>query len=244
MEIKNIDYIPGCAELGDFDATSTTIGVNPGGELGRIPEPQLTATFDRYFQFFRDRRDGREGWRDYTPYELRTIGTFVFLGQRERAHEALAFFLNDQRPAGWNHWAEVVWKDPTTPRFIGDMPHTWVGSDFLRSIRSMFVYEREQDTTLVFGAGLDPRWLDDPGGVEIGNLPTYFGNVGMSLHRTGDTVHVRLDGRLARKPASIVLVSPLRVPLRSARVDDAPVLPGPNGDILLDHIPAVLTLTY
>jgi hypothetical protein len=108
----------------------------------------------------------------------------------------------------------------------------------------MFVYEREQDTSLVFGAGLDPRWLDDPGGVEIGNLPTYFGKVGMSLRRSGDTVHVRLEGRLTRKPSSLVLVSPLRGPLRSARVDDAAVLPAPNGDILLDHIPAVLTLTY
>jgi hypothetical protein len=29
IKIHNIDYIPGCAELGDFDATSTTIAMFP-----------------------------------------------------------------------------------------------------------------------------------------------------------------------------------------------------------------------
>ena len=31
---SNIDYLPGSAELGDFDATSTTIALAPGGEQG------------------------------------------------------------------------------------------------------------------------------------------------------------------------------------------------------------------
>jgi hypothetical protein len=61
MEVTNVDYIPGCAELGDFDATSTAIGICPCGELGRIPEPQLTNTFERYYKFFTDRRDGKLG---------------------------------------------------------------------------------------------------------------------------------------------------------------------------------------
>ncbi len=30
-----IDYLPGCAELGDFDATSTTIALAPAGRAGR-----------------------------------------------------------------------------------------------------------------------------------------------------------------------------------------------------------------
>src|SRR5205823_568535 len=43
-----IDYIPGSVELGDFDPTSTAIAVVPGGEIGNLPEPALTRTFDRY----------------------------------------------------------------------------------------------------------------------------------------------------------------------------------------------------
>src|SRR5688500_19318344 len=41
MRKHRIDFIPGSADLGDFDATSTTIAVSPGGELGRLPAPAL-----------------------------------------------------------------------------------------------------------------------------------------------------------------------------------------------------------
>ena len=45
----------------------------------------------------------------------------------------------------------------TTPRFIGDMPHTWVGSDFIRSVLDMLAYERGRDGALVLGAGVPMR---------------------------------------------------------------------------------------
>jgi hypothetical protein len=105
---RGIDFIPGSAELGDFDATSTTIALAPGGEQARLPEPLLHNTFERYWKEFVERRDGRREWKDYTPYELRTIGSCVRLGWRERAHEALDFFFDDRQPRAWNQWAEVV----------------------------------------------------------------------------------------------------------------------------------------
>ena len=30
------------------------------------------------------------------------------------------------------------------PQFLGDLPHTWVGSDFVRSVLDMLAYERER----------------------------------------------------------------------------------------------------
>ncbi|MGK2961131.1 MAG: discoidin domain-containing protein, partial [Gemmatimonadaceae bacterium] len=57
MKQHGIDYIPGAAELGDFDATSTTVGVNPAGELARLPQPALARTFEKYLENFRSRRD-------------------------------------------------------------------------------------------------------------------------------------------------------------------------------------------
>ncbi len=99
-----------------------------------LPEGALERTFEKYWENFVARRDGRIEWDGYTPYELRVVGSFIRLGWAGRAHEALAWFMDHRRPPGWNHWAEVVWKDPRTPKFIGDMPHTWVGSDFLRSV--------------------------------------------------------------------------------------------------------------
>jgi len=59
MKNRNIDYIPGCAELGDFDATSTTVGIDPCGELGNIPEPALHNTFEKYYRFFSERKASR-----------------------------------------------------------------------------------------------------------------------------------------------------------------------------------------
>jgi len=114
------------------------------------------------------------------------IGSFIQLDQPERAHELIEFFLNDQRPHGWNHWAEVVWKDKRIPRFIGDMPHTWVGSDFLNAIRSMFVYENEYDESLVLASVLYQDWIDSPIGMSIENLPTYYGEISYSIKKENE----------------------------------------------------------
>ena len=62
-----IAYLPGAAELGDFDPTSTTIAIAPGGELHRLPSDLVLGTFERYWREFVDRRDGRRAWEDYTP---------------------------------------------------------------------------------------------------------------------------------------------------------------------------------
>jgi hypothetical protein len=153
MKQHGIDYIPGAAELGDFDATSTTVGVNPAGELARLPQPALTRTFEKYLENFRNRRDSAT-WEIYTPYEWRVVGTLVQMGRKADAHEVADFFFEHQRPEAWHHWAEVVWRDPLTPKFIGDMPHTWVGSDFIRSTLDMFAFESESDSSLVIGAGI------------------------------------------------------------------------------------------
>ena len=219
MEINEIDYIPGCAELGDFDATSTAVGVFPGGELGTIPEPQLTNTFERYYDFFTKRRDGELDWEAYTPYEVRLIGTFVRLGQPQRAHELLEFFLQHRRPAGFRHWAEVVWRDPQAPKFIGDMPHTWVGSDFVNAVRSMFVYERERDESLVLAAGVQPEWLESPGGVSIGDFPTEYGPLSYSMALQDGKLVMDLRGPSRLPPGGIVLRSPANRPIQSVTCD-------------------------
>ncbi len=188
MKIRKIDYIPGCVELGDFDATSTTIALTPCNELKNLPEPQVYNTFNKYYEFFKNRRDGKIDWINYTPYENRLIGSFIMLDQPERAHELTEFFLNDQRPpsGGWNHWAEVVWKDYRHAGFIGDIPHTWCGSDFINAVRTMFVYENEYDQTLVLASALYQDWIDSPDGMSVENLPTYYGEVSYSIKKEND----------------------------------------------------------
>ncbi len=206
-----IDYLPGAAELGDFDPTSSTIAIAPAGELHRLPADLVRATYERYWRTFVDRRDGRIAWEDYTPYEIRTVGTFVRLGWRDRAHELLAFFLAGRRPVAWNQWPEVVGRDPQQPRFVGDLPHGWVASDFIRAVLDLFAYEREGDQALVLAAGVPPDWLDGPG-VTLKNLRTPYGLLGYSLKRQGGSVVLDVPRGPRVPPGGFVLVWPGQQP--------------------------------
>ncbi len=243
MQMHAIDFLPGSVELGDFDATSTTVAVAPGGELRSLPQPALNRTFQKYLEHFRGRRDGTVVSENYTPYELRTVGTFVRLGQRAVAHELLDFFFRDLRPAAWNHWAEVVWKDPATPKFIGDMPHTWVGSDYIRSVTDMFAYEREDDDALVVGAGIADDWVTTAPGVSITNLATHYGALSYTMTGTLTEVRVRIEGGVRVPRGGIALQSPLARRMASAMVDgQAAVITG--AEIIVRRVPADIIIKY
>ncbi len=202
----HIDYLPGCAELGDFDATSTTIALSPGGEQSNLPQDLLNATFERYWNEFAQRRDGITPWKDYTPYEWRTVATFARLGWRDRAQQAIDFFMRDRRPAEWNQWAEVVGRDPRESRFVGDMPHGWVASDFIRSILDLFAYVRESDASLVIAAGIPDAWLDG-NGVHVERLRTPYGSLSYSLKRGDDGVRGEITGERFTMPAGGIAIS-------------------------------------
>jgi len=199
-----IDYVPGSADLADFDATSTTIALNPGGELANLPHPVLEHTFERYWMEFEKRRTGTD-WKDYTPYELRTVGAFVRLGWTERAHRLLDFFLKDRRPPAWNQWPEVVYRDSRKPGFLGDLPHTWVGSDYVRSFLDLLAYERDSDHALILAAGVPDSWIAAPGGVTVRRLPTPWGLLDFSLAKEGGSVRLKVGGGMKLPPGGIVI---------------------------------------
>ncbi len=182
MREKRIDWLAGCADLGDFDATSTSIALDPVNAEDVLPDSALRRTFEIYWGNFERRRLGREPWDAYTPYEWRNVGAFVRLGWRDRAQTALAWFMRDRRPPGFEHWAEVVWNGERREKFIGDMPHTWVGTDFARAVITMLAYERERDSSLVIAAGVPSEWLADSG-VVVRGLNTRWGPLSYSLRR-------------------------------------------------------------
>src|SRR5262249_7385020 len=181
MAARKIHYIPSSAHLAHFDPNSTAIAISPGGELHNLPQPALTKMFDQYYAQVEQRQRADAAWDAYTPYEVRNVAALVRMGQRERANDVLQQLLRDRRPRGWNEWQEVVWRDPATPKFIGDMPHTWVGSSFIESARTLFAYEREVDHTLVIGAGLPSAWIFKDSGISIKRLPTYYGVLSYSI---------------------------------------------------------------
>ncbi|HEY7517191.1 MAG TPA: discoidin domain-containing protein [Methylomirabilota bacterium] len=217
-----IAHLPGAAELGDFDPSSSTIALAPDGVLHRLPRELVEATFERYWREFVARRDGVRAWEDYAPYELRTVSAFIRLGWRERAHELLRFFLRDRRPAAWNQWPEVVGRDPIRPRFVGDMPHAWVASDFIRAVLDLFVHEREGEQALVLGGGVPPEWVEGAG-VSVKDLRTPYGLVTYLLRRDGDALVFEMQDGVRVPPGGFVLVWPgATSPPGSTRVNGQP----------------------
>ena len=182
----HIDYLAGSAELGDFDPTSSTIAFAPGGDTRHLPAELVIPTFDRYWREFVARRDGVSKWEEYTPYELRNVSAFIRLGWRERAHELLEFFMAGRRPPAWNQWPEVVGRDPRKLLFVGDLPHAWVASDYIRSVLDLFAYERS-DGAMVLAGGIPASWMHRAG-VSIRGLRTPYGSVAYSLARTDERV--------------------------------------------------------
>ncbi|RZI99709.1 MAG: carbohydrate-binding protein [Brevundimonas sp.] len=174
--VHGIDWIAGAADRGDFDATSTTIALSPGGLQDELPPALLKGTFDKWWDNFTARQENRQQWKDYTPYELRNVGALIRLGRREDALRALDFYFSDMRPRAWGGWAEVVGRDAREPRFIGDMPHAWISSDYIRSAMDLLVYERDRDQSLVLAAGIPTAWLE---GCAMGNRVCGVDGVGV-----------------------------------------------------------------
>ena len=240
-----IDYIPGSAELGDFDATSTAIAVTLGAELSHLPQAELKRTFDAYYQHVQERRRQGNGLDGYTPYELRNVEALVRLGERERAFEILNLLLEGQRPKAWHEWAEIVWRDPSAPKFIGDMPHTWVGSGFIRSLRSMFAYENEENRSLVLAAGLPGDWVMSDSGVGVKRLPTYYGVLSYTLRREApDALRLRVSGDLTVPPGDIVIRPPVPQPLTAVTVNGRPVQTFTADSATIGEFPADVVLQY
>jgi hypothetical protein len=173
---------------------------------------------------------------------VRNAVALLQLGWKERALALLDWLVADQRTPAWRQWPEVSTRDPRTPRFLGDLPHGWVASGFVRSVRRLLAYEREEDGALVLCAGVPEAWVRESPGVRLRGLPTHFGPLDLSLRADGaDQLHARFgDG--CRPPGGFVLESPLERPLRELRVDGTPRAPDHPRRVHLATAPRTLVL--
>ena len=254
MQKHGIDYLAGSVELGDFDATSTTVGLNPAGAQRDLPQPALRRTFQRYWEefvqrranweAFKTRQDTSSKWRAYTPYEWRVVGSLIRLGERKRAHEVAKWFMEHQRPDAWNHWAEVVYRNPAEASFIGDMPHTWVGSDFIRSVLDMFVYDEAE--SLIIGAGIAPEWVARAADTTtIAGIRTPYGEIAYRVYKVKNAarVHFRFDRAPAPPRNGFIVRSVYDRPIRGARADGRAVAHTAS-EVRLKTLPRELVLSY
>ena len=145
---------------------------------------------------------------------------------------------------GWRHWAEVVWHDSTAAKFIGDMPHTWVGSDFLRSVLDFFAYEREADDALVLGDGLADAWVREAPGVSVDRLRTYYGPLSYTMRGQGDSTVVRIASGLRPPAGGIVVRSPGERTPRTVQVNGRPGRIDAGREIVVRRLPATVIWRY
>jgi hypothetical protein len=240
MKKYNIDYIPGCAELGDFDATSTAAAIVFCDELPNMPQPQTSNTFERYYKELAERLEENAQFV-FTPYEARNILALLFMGQKQRALDLVHFLIRCRRPTNWQHLAEVVHSGYRFPCYIGDMPHTWVGACFINAIRGLFIYEEGHG--LVLGAGIDSAWIEEGKRINIQNAPTRFGLLNFTVERSGGSVNVDLSGA-ASPSGGFVLKSPLDRAIGKASLNGTPVSVEPDNSIRITSLPAKVVLEY
>ncbi len=242
---RGIDFVPGSVEFADFDPSATAIAIAIADELHNLPSPAIEQTFEKYLIGFRERTGPDANWANYTAYEIRIIAALVRLGWRREAHELLDFFLADRRIQPWNQWPEISWRDPLGPSFIGDMPHSWIGAEYILAVRGFFAYERESDQSLVIAAGVAEDWLNEGGEVWVRDLPTQHGLISYRLRREApDRLRLSLSGDLTVPPGGLILMPPLPRPLVRVEIDgQASANFGPDW-ALCHACPAEILLRY
>lgn len=209
--------MPASADREDVDPTSTSIAYEPCRVDDLLPPELISATYDDYVRHLEViSQPGFDG--GFTPYEIRNLNALVAQGRQTDAFRLLRDSLTWQRPAGWRHWAEVVWGHSRAPEYIGDMPHTWIGAEFATAVRRMLL--RENGTTLELFRAVPDVWWDGEG-IGLDGLPTGFGVVTLSARR--DTGRVTVDLVLTAGSAPAPEVITVHCPgVRSAQADGQP----------------------
>lgn len=188
-EARGLGLVPASADRDDVDPTSTAIAFDVCRVEDVLPAECIKPTYDMYREHLDviRRADFAGG---FTPYEIRNLNAFVALGRTGDACTLLADALTWRRPAGWRHWAEVVWGNYRVAEYIGDMPHTWIGAEFATAIRRMLV--RETGSTLELLRTVPDGWWSGDG-IALRHLPTSFGKLSLSARREPGRVMVELS---------------------------------------------------
>ncbi|SEM09537.1 F5/8 type C domain-containing protein [Pseudoxanthomonas sp. GM95] len=214
MQWKGIDTIPADADQGGSDPTSVSIALDPTGAQDVLPVDALANTFDRYLAEVR-KRDTPDALYAYTPYEMRNVLTYVHLDRPADAEFMLQHVAGDRRPAAWQELAEVIYSDKRHAIYLGDMPHTWIGAEYARSVFGMLMFEGDDALSLL--PGTPPSWVAGPG-LKVDGLPTAYGTLAMQARQEGQRLTVTLGKELKARSA-LKVYWPNRMVPKSVTVD-------------------------
>lgn len=197
MKWKGSDFIPADADTGGGDPTSVSIGLDPAGQQDLMPADALKLTFERYLADVRS-RDKPGALYAYTPYEMRNVLTYMHLNQPQEADELLMNLMRHRRPLPWQVLAEVVHSRLRYPGYLGDMPHTWIGAEYARTIFGMLAHEDDDRLALLLGT--PPSWVAGEG-LKVEDLPTLYGPLSMSARQSDKRLRVKLGSGLGKDTA-------------------------------------------
>ena len=218
----------------DFDATSTTVGLAPGGELHRLPRAAVDAPSPDT-----TRNSEAARWTadvvGIPPYEsFASQGSLVRLGWRNRAAGGARLAFKDKRPPEWNQWPEVYGAthgfraSSATCRMVG-----WRRPSSAPCL-DLFAYEDEQETgaTLVIGAGIRDEWLREGDGVRVRACRAIWADrlskrVPSATRSSSHSIRIRMPA------AGVVVRNPNDLPARRIMVDGREASPDVNGDLVL-----------
>ena len=128
---------------------------------------------------------------------------------------------------------------PRKPFFLGDLPHAWVESDYVRSALDLFAYAREHDDALVIAAGIPSQWFDGDG-VAVDGLRTPFGLLGYAARRSGGRLRLSIAAG-ASPPGGFVLPWPGKGAPGAASIDGRPAR-WHDGELRISAAPAIIEI--
>jgi hypothetical protein len=244
IDAKQLKYVPGSVEWADFDPSATANALSLFPDTAGLPDKQLRLTFEQFVNGSRKRRRGEAPWKNYTAYEIRIVGALVRLGCRDIAQEFLEFYLSDRRPKTWNQWPEISWRNPHSPGHLGDVPHTWIGAEYMHVFASLFAYERGADQSLVLAAGIPMGWISRRP-LSVKGLPTSYGLLNLSIRQlpTG-RLEVEIGGGLRVPPGGLVLRPPGRGAIESVEIEGRGDVPSASDQVRLDRVPIVARIAF
>jgi hypothetical protein len=111
----------------------------------------------------------------------------------------------------------------------------------------MFAYDREADSALVVGAGVQEAWASTAPGVVVRGLRTAFGPLDVTVRTEGSISRLTLGGAMRTPPGGFVVRSPRTGTPRSITVNGAQVAGRPGGEtyeVVVTKLPAVVEFGY
>ncbi|HWW69056.1 MAG TPA: hypothetical protein VN089_03880, partial [Duganella sp.] len=126
------------------------------------------------------------------------------------------------------------------PRFVGDMPHGWISSDYIRAALDSFAYEREADHALLLAEGVPLDWLRGEG-IGLQGLRTPYGPLSYSMAAAGGTLSLNVEAMPRTPPGGVVFTWPWDTAPGAATLNGRPVA-WRNRQVHIDSLPAVLKI--